>query len=231
MTPEQRTFDVITFDCYGTLVDWRTGIVDAFRQVAADQELHVEPEQILRHYHDEEPKVQAGHYRPYREILAKVEQRVLKRLGWEIGADQSGFLANTLPQWPPFEDTVGALNRLAESGFRLGILSNIDNDLLSETCKLLPDVFDPRYVVTAEHVGSYKPGHSHFEVTRLRIGSLRWLHAAQSFFHDIIPTDALGIPNAWVNRLGESQADYGSIAPTIEAANLNELADFLAHRP
>src|SRR5262249_10506927 len=151
-------------------------------------------------YHEVEPEVESGPHRPYRDVLAETARRVGARLGWEVGEGRASLLAEGLPAWPPFPDTNGALERLARAGPRLGILSNIDDDLLAGTRRLLADVFDPSLIVTAQAVGSYKPAHGHFTEARRRVGGRRWLHAAQSHFHDVTPAVAMGIPSAWVNR-------------------------------
>ena len=123
--------------------------------------------------------------------------------------------------WRPFADTNPALERLHRAGIRLGILSNVDDDLLAETRKHFTVHFDP--IITAQQVRSYKPAEGHFSTARERIGSARWLHAAQSNFHDIVPANALGIDTAWINRHGEAPRAGGT--PTFEFRNLTELAD------
>ena len=129
-----------------------------------------------------------------------------------------------MPAWPPFPDTNPALRRLFEAGYRLGILSNVDDDLLAWTRRHLAVPFD--IVVTAERAGSYKPAPRHFEMAREAIDGQRWLHAAQSYFHDVVPARALSIPVAWINRKGEAARDGGK--PDREFRNLTELADWLA---
>jgi 2-haloalkanoic acid dehalogenase type II len=200
-------FDVVTFDCYGTLIDWRGGIRAAFESAG------VNGDEALRKYMEIEPEIEQG-FRPYREVLREVGKRIAP----------GARLDESLPSWKPFADTNPALQRLSGSGIRLGILSNVDDDLLAETRKHFTVDFD--VIVTAEQVRSYKPGHAHFVEARKRIGSARWLHAAQSNFHDIVPANALRIPNAWINRLGEKALPGGK--PTYEFANLTALADAMA---
>ena len=129
-----------------------------------------------------------------------------------------------MPAWPPFPDTNPALRRLIDAGYRLGILSNVDTDLLAWTRRHLAVPFD--IVVTAQQAGSYKPAPRHFMMAREPIGGRRWLHAAQSYFHDVVPARALGIPVAWINRKGEAATDGGK--PDRECRNLTDLADWLA---
>jgi 2-haloalkanoic acid dehalogenase type II len=218
-----RLYDVITFDCYGTLIDWEAGISTAFAKAAAAEGRTLEPEQVLRAYAEIEPSVEAEAYRRYRNVLTESARRVGERLGWPLGREQAVFLAESLPSWPPFADTNQALERLVASGYRLGILSNVDDDLLAGTRRHFTVTFD--LIVTAQQVGSYKPAHGHFTEARRRIGDDRWLHAAQSYFHDVMPARALGIPVAWINRKRESAFDAGRADR--EFHTLTELADWL----
>jgi len=219
-----RLYDVVTFDCYGTLVDWEGGISGAFAAAAARAGRTAPRGEVLAAYAAIEPEVEAGAYRPYRQVLAATAARVAARLGWPLDEKDAGFLAESLPDWPPFADTNAALSRLSRSGIRLGILSNVDEDLLAGTRRHLSVPFD--VVVTAQQVRSYKPGHAHFETARAALGtSARWLHAAQSYFHDIVPAKALGIPVAWINRKGQSPGSAGP--PDREFKDLTQLADWL----
>lgn len=216
-----RRYDIITFDCYGTLIDWESGIANAFLQAAAAQGLSLEREDILREYANTERHVQSEGYRSYREVLQDTASRIAIALGWALAYDDAGFLADSLPSWKPFPDTNPALERLVAAGCRLGILSNIDDDLIAATRKHFTVDFD--LVITAQQMRSYKPGHAHFLAAKERIGGARWLHAAESNFHDIVPANALGIDTAWINRL-QQQPLAGGI-PTFALNDLSELAD------
>ncbi|HKY05060.1 MAG TPA: HAD family hydrolase [Blastocatellia bacterium] len=218
-----ETYDLITFDCYGTLIDWEGGISTAIGEEAARAGLSVGRDQIIAAYMAEEPVVESQGYRPYREVLAETARRVAGRLGWGLEGSRASFLAESVPSWTPFADTNAALERLARH-FRLGILSNIDDDLLAETRRHFTVEFD--LIVTAEQVKSYKPGHAHFLEAKSRAGESRQLHAAQSYFHDVVPARELGIPVVWVNRNGESVPE-GGVRPTHEVSNLASLADLL----
>lgn len=217
------TFDLITFDCYGTLIDWEGGIIAAFQQEAARLGAGLDAEAVIAAYHAEEPAVESTSYRTYREVLAETARGVAARLGLAIEPERATFLAESLPRWQPFADTNAALERLA-ARYGLGLLSNVDDDLLALTRRHFTVDFD--LLVTAQQVGSYKPAHGHFIEARQRKGEARWLHAAQSYFHDVVPARALGIPVAWVNRKRE-RPDEGGPLPDIEVANLAELADRL----
>src|SRR5712692_6250042 len=215
--------DIITFDCYGTLIDWESGIKTAFQTEAAKDGVELEGNQIIAAYSAEEPAVESQPYRPYREVLAETARRVAGKLGWDLKPERAGFLAASLPDWRPFADTNPALERLA-CHFELGILSNIDDDLLTATRKHFTVDFD--FIVTAQQVKSYKPGLSHFTQALSGAGSRRLLHAAQSYFHDVVPANRLGIPVVWVNRNGSPVEPNGSL-PTHEVRNLTELANLL----
>lgn len=219
-----RPFDVITFDCYGTLVDWRSGIVGAFSDLARAIGQPSPPgPQLLEWHADVEPEIQRGPYRSYRAVLDELAHAMADRLGWSVPPNRATFLSDSLVRWAPFADTNGALQRLAAAGYRLGLLSNIDDDLLEGTRRHLTVSFDT--VVTAQSVRSYKPARPHFDAARDVLGRQRWLHAAQSFFHDVAPAVNLGIPVVWVNRLGEPPA--GPARPDGEVADLPRLVEWL----
>jgi 2-haloalkanoic acid dehalogenase type II len=148
---------------------------------------------------------------------------VAARLGWTISEARAAFLPESVPGWRPFPDTNRALERLARAGYRLGVLSNVDDDLLAGTRRHLTVDFD--VVVTAEQVGSYKPAPGHFLAARGRIGDRPWLHAAQSYVHDVRPAKDLGIAVAWVNR--KREAAPAAPRPDREFTRLDELADWL----
>lgn len=218
-----ESFDIITFDCYGTLIDWEAAIISAFRSEAAKDGVELRDDQIIRAYSAEEPAVESESYRSYRAVLGETALRVATSLEWNLSAERAGFLSASLPNWKPFADTNPALERLARR-FRLGILSNVDDDLLAATRKHFTVDFD--LIVTAQQVRSYKPGLAHFEEARARAGDARLLHAAQSYFHDVVPARSLGIPVVWVNRKGEGVEPGGPI-PDREVKTLSDLADFL----
>jgi 2-haloalkanoic acid dehalogenase type II len=217
-------FDVVTFDCYGTLIDWESGIREAFLGAAASDGVVLSPAEALAAYAEIEPVVEAESYRSYREVLAETAVRVAARLGWRIERDRARFLSESLPSWQPFPDTNPALRRLVAAGCRLGILSNVDDDLLAGTRRWLETPFDP--VITAAQVRSYKPAPAHFLAARrhLPIGT-RWLHAAQSYFHDVVPCRNLGIPVAWINRHDQEVGAAGP--PDRQMRNLTDLADWI----
>ncbi len=216
-------FDIITFDCYGTLIDWEGGIVKAFQTEAANDGVELDPNRIVAAYSAEERSVESEGYRLYREVLAETARRAAGRLGWKLSSERAGFLADSLVTWKPFRDTNTGLERLANE-YRLGILSNVDDDLLAATRQHFTVDFD--LVVTAQQVRSYKPGLAHFKEAIARADKRRLLHAAQSYFHDVVPASKLEIPVVWVNRKDE-HIEQGGPTPTHEVRDLAELADLL----
>lgn len=211
-------YDIITFDCYGTLIDWETGISQAIVDAAQVAGVSLERDEVVRAYHEVEPAVEAGRYRPYREVLGETTLGVARRLGWDIEPHRAHFLADSLPGWPAFDDTCNVLAALRAAGLELGILSNVDDGLLRRTLTGFPVEFD--LLITAEQVGSYKPAHGHFLKARQVIGSASWLHVAQSYFHDVAPACELGIPVAWVNR--KCEPPKGRARADVEVRDLEE---------
>ncbi|MDE2806089.1 MAG: HAD-IA family hydrolase [Gemmatimonadota bacterium] len=223
-------FDLLTFDCYGTLVDWETGIIEGVQAVCASHGRSATDAAILKAFGDAEHVVQGERYRIYREVLALTLVRLGSVLGFRpTGAECDAFAAS-VADWPPFPDTVQALRQLG-ARFRLGIVSNVDDDLFADTRKRLDIDFD--WVVTAQQVGSYKPATAHFEemATRSGIARERALHVAQSLYHDIAPASALGYATVHVNRKsrgGATGATPSSTArPDAEVPDMAGLAELL----
>jgi 2-haloalkanoic acid dehalogenase type II len=219
-----RPYDVVTFDCYGTLVDWEGGLATVLMRLGWADGVRLERAAVIRAYMAAERDVQAGAYRRYREVLAEAAQSAADRLGWRLDPARAGAVADSLAGWVPFPDTNAALERLREAGYALGILSNIDDDLLAATRRHF--TVDFAHVVTAQQVGAYKPAPPHFEAARRAIGGRSWLHVGQGYFHDMVPARTHGIPSAWINRNGETPFDGGR--PDREFPTLRELADWLA---
>ena len=194
-------FEWISFDCYGTLVDWETGISTTAGEVLESRGVKMSRGEILEVFSGVEPRVQQGSesFLMYREVLRRVMELMQRELGVELSESELGCLADTLPDWPVFPDTVGVLAALKER-YRLAVISNVDDDLFAKTAEGLGVEFDA--VVTAEEVRSYKPELRNFEVAMGRMGveKERWLHVAESLFHDIGPANRLGIASVWVNR-------------------------------
>lgn len=219
----QRPYDIITFDCYGTLIDWESGIADAFLRTAREYGVELRRDEVLRAYELIEPVVEREQFRLYRDVLIETAFRVSHALGWPLAFELCTFLVNSISSWKPFPDTNAALERLRAAGYELGILSNVDDGLLSATRRHFTIDFD--LLITAQQVQSYKPAPGHFLEARGRIGSDRWLHAAQSNFHDIVPANAHGIDTAWVNRRNDAPLPGGT--PKYEVGDMAGLADVL----
>jgi Haloacid dehalogenase superfamily, subfamily IA, variant 2 with 3rd motif like haloacid dehalogenase/haloacid dehalogenase superfamily, subfamily IA, variant 1 with third motif having Dx(3-4)D or Dx(3-4)E len=213
-------YEWITFDCYGTLIDWENGITTAFERVSRRKGVPFDRNQILKlyaRYEMEEEHV----YKRYREVLSRVARRICVELG--MPQPDYSFLAESLPRWRPFADTNTVLERLAKK-YKLGILSNIDIDLFNETRRHFTVPFE--FVITAEEVASYKPAPAHFQTARRKLGNAAWLHAAQSFVHDIVPCNKLEIDSAWINRKSEVTKDP-KIKPVFEGRDLVALENWL----
>jgi len=222
---------LITFDCYGTLIDWENGMLAALRPLFSRDGRKTPDAQILELYGEIEAELESGPYLPYREILSRTAQEIGRRLKIEVSVDEGRGFASSLTRWKPFIDTVAALQSMAKR-FRLGIISNVDDDLFAETRKkLAPVEFD--FVVTAQQMQSYKPSHRNFEeaIRRSGLSKDQVLHAGQSLYHDIAPANALQIRNVWVNRRsirpGASATRAGTATPNYEVRNLAELSVLL----
>lgn len=214
-------FDTLTFDCYGTLIDWEGGIAGAFLREAARDGVCLDRDRILAAHAEVEPETQAGRYQSYREILELVAARIGERLGWPLSPGRARFLPDSLPSWQPFADTNPALERLGKK-YHLGILSNTDDDLLAETMKHFAVRFD--WAVTAQQVRSYKPAPGHFEAGIRRAGGQdRMFHVGASIFHDVKPARRHRLRVAFVNRKGEPVPEESP--PDLVVSDLLELAD------
>jgi len=218
--------EVITFDCYGTLIDWEKGIRNAFHnailKTGGDPGLESKASEA---YEEEERRVEKE--KPhilYRDVLSKTSLAVARKIGWNLPEAESTFLARELPNWTPFPDTNPSLAELARK-HTLGILSNVDNDLLSRTVRHFTSPFEIR--VTAENVRSYKPAFGHFEEARRIIGDRSWVHVAGSQYHDIEPAVMLGIKAVWVNRKNARPTRNYSEKQVSEVKDLNELVNRL----
>jgi 2-haloacid dehalogenase len=221
---------LITFDCYGTLIDWETGMLRSLRPLFSNAGHRTSDPQLLELYGEVEAEVESGPYLEYREVLAQTVEEMGRRLKRQVSREQGQRFAQSLTEWEPFPDTVAALQRLARR-FKLGIISNVDDDLFAATQKKLETHFE--LIVTAQQVESYKPSLKNFQEALRRSGlkTEEVLHAGQSVYHDIVPASFLGIGNVWVNRPslrpGAGAAKPAQAQPTAEVKGLAELADLL----
>ncbi|MGW4793613.1 HAD-IA family hydrolase [Nonomuraea sp. NPDC004297] len=198
----------VTFDCFGTLVDWRHGILGSAELIAPGQGAR-----LLEAYNRHEHVVQAeSPAMRYRLVLAEALRRACEEEKVPLVADDASVLGATLPYWPVFPEVGAELGALREAGWRLALLTNCDRDLIAETRRRLPVPFDA--VVTSEDAGAYKPADAHFELFRGSYEPEVWVHVAQSYFHDMEPAHRLGLPRVWVNRHGQRPAEP-SIVPHV----------------
>ena len=220
--PKNVTF--VTFDVYGTLIDWETGIYEAFAKEAARDDFEIDRAQLIALFHEISREIEGGSYELYAEVLRRTAIEVAKRMEWNLEPSRSGFLPDSVQGWKPFKETNIQLAKLAKK-YKLGLLSNIDDKLLGQTRRHIPTDFD--LVVTAQQVRSYKPDAAHFNECARRIGGKKgWVHVASSYYHDVEPCVKLKIPVIWVNR-GKETLDPGQRKPTAEVPNLREAAKLL----
>ena len=221
-----RQFEWISFDCYGTLIDWESGILGYMRPLLRAKSCDASDAQILNLYSELEPREQSGAYVRYREVLAAVVRGFAQEMKFEVSANEADGLADSIAQWKPFPDTVQGLHDLG-TRFRLAVLSNIDDDLFALSAQQLQVPFD--VVVTAQQARSYKPSHHNFELLMDRLGTSKekLLHAAESLYHDVAPARELGIATVWVNRRQGRVAAASKLAeamPDFEVSNIQQLA-------
>ena len=189
----------LTFDCFGTLIDWRHGI-----RTTGELLFPGHGQAFLDAYIALEAEVESeGSFKRYRAVLTETSRRAARQLGLDLKPDDATALVSTIPYWPPFGDVGAALADLRKEGWKFALLTNCDRDIVALTQRRLPASFDA--VVTAEDVSAYKPNPAHFRLFQSTFGASAdaWIHVAQSYFHDIKPTHELGITRIWVNRQGE----------------------------
>jgi 2-haloacid dehalogenase len=227
MTLDFGRFEALTFDCYGTLIDWETGIARALR-AALGAGVPSSDDDLLELYGRHESELEAGPYLRYREILSRACVGVGRAYGIEATDAAAQRFGASVADWPAFPDSADALARLA-TRFRLGVLTNCDDDLFALSEKRLGVRFD--WVVTAQQVRSYKPNPQHFLVAfeRMDVPRDRILHVAQSLFHDHVPARRLGLATAWIDRRhdrpGSGATPPATATPDLTAADMATFAD------
>jgi 2-haloacid dehalogenase len=220
--PKQVRF--VTFDCYGTLIDWESGAYEAYAAEAERDGFTVDREAMLPLFLSIQRQIQSGSYELYAEVLRRTAVRSAKELGWELEPSRSGFLPDSVPRWGTFRETNAQLERFAKK-FEIGILSNIDDKLLGATRRHFRVDFD--LVVTAQQVRSYKPDPAHFRECARRIGGKRgWVHIASGYETDVEPCLKMKVPVIWVNRRGR-KLEQNQKKPTEEVKNLREAGKLL----
>jgi len=219
-------FEVLTFDCYGTLIDWESGILSAIKPILYNHNIDFDDDQILELYAEIEVKIEKEDYISYKNVLRRVVQDFGKKLNFKHSFHETEYLVKTFDSWVPFSDTVDALNKL-KTKFKLAILSNVDDDLFAISAKHLQVKFN--YIITAEQVGSYKPSLKNFKfaINKIGISQDKIIHIAQSLYHDIIPAKKLGLSTIWINRRkgkkGFGATPASSAKPDMEFPDLKSL--------
>lgn len=220
--------EYLTFDCYGTLIDWEKGIAASLGFILERHGRLLPDPEILERFAAFEAEIESGPYVDYRTVLEHVVERFGLLLGFSPTAEDRTRFSGSVGEWPPFPDSRAALARLAER-FRLVVLSNVDDDLFAATDERLGSPFHA--VFTAQQIGSYKPDLRNFRYAIERLGGdpRRIVHVAQSLFHDIAPAGKVGLRTVWVNRRfgheGTGATPRASARPDLEVSSLAELAE------
>jgi 2-haloacid dehalogenase/putative hydrolase of the HAD superfamily len=214
----------VTFDVYGTLIDWDTGVVDACKKEASRDGFKIDDEAALvEMFHEISRDVEGGSYELYAEVLRRSVIEIAKRMEWPLEPSRAGFLPESVQRWPAFREANPQLKKFVKR-FQTGLISNIDDKLLGQTRRHIPHDFD--LVVTAQQVRSYKPDPAHFKEFARRIGGKKgWVHVASSYHHDVEPCLKEKVPVVWVNRRGEELE--GRRKPDAEVKTLKEAAELL----
>lgn len=232
-------FEALSFDTYGTLIDWEAGIGSVLREWADRRGLDMSTEELLVAYADHEAEAERNHPTdPYPSILSRAMRNLGKQLNTEVSYDDAHTLATSVPNWPAFPDSQEALQRLAKH-FKLIILSNIDNDGFAASNEKLGVTFDA--ILTAENIGSYKPSPSNFDALDHQVDSMgiprdKLLHVAQSLFHDHVPAKSRGMTTVWINRRhadpgwGATPDPRAEVTPDWTFTSMAEFADAVETR-
>lgn len=226
-----QQFEALSFDCYGTLIDWEGGILKALKTILFNHNIPTDSdEQILEMFAQSESSLESGEYLSYREILKRVVQYFGEQLDFTPTEAELNYLAESIQDWKHFFDTVESLKALKKR-YKLTIISNIDDDLFAYSAKKLEVKFD--WVITAQQVKSYKPSLQNFEVAieRMGISPKKLLHVAQSVYHDIVPAKSMGITAVWVNRRKGKEGTGATVAasgnPDLEVPDLKTLVSLM----
>lgn len=224
-------YEILTFDCYGTLIDWESGILAALKPIFLTHNIELSEEEILELFAEISSKEETGEYIRYREVLKRTVQKLGDRFGFTPSPTEVDTLADSIKNWQPFPDTIEALKALKQR-YKLAIISNIDNELFALSAKHLIVKFD--WIITAEQAKSYKPSLNNFKFAKNKINlpDEKFLHVAQSIYHDIIPANSLSLSTVWVNRRG-SKASFGATLPAsgkpdLEVPDLKTLVSMMS---
>jgi 2-haloacid dehalogenase len=225
-------FEILTFDCYGTLINWEAGLLPVLRSVLGAHGKKVDDATILELYGDFEQRSEQPPFRRYREVLESVVRQFGEKFAFTPTAGEIRSLPESLPTWKPWPDTVEALQKLS-TRFRLAIVSNVDDDLFAGTRPKLQ--VDFHEVITAQQAQAYKPSLKMFELALNRIDAPahRVLHVGQSIYHDVVPAQALGLATVWINRPsarpGVGAVKSADARPDMTFSSLAGLAEAALH--
>jgi 2-haloacid dehalogenase len=221
-------FDALTFDCYGTLIDWEAGLSAALRALLGPHDGSPAGDALLETYARFEAEAERPPYRTYREVLAFAGRGVAATYGADPTDAAIGTFSGSVVDWPAFPDSTAALASL-KARFKLGVLTNCDDDLFAASNRRLGVEFD--WVVTAQQASGYKPATANFELLFARLGLPRdrILHVAQSLYHDHVPAKALGLSSIWIDRRHD-HAGAGATPPANASPDLTfpDMASFAA---
>jgi len=214
--PKKPTW--VTFDVYGTLIDWETGVMDALSKLT-NGEVKFDKAEVMSQFKEIQHRIESGSYELYAEVLRRTILEIADNIGWRLEPSQAGFLPDSISRWKPFSEANPALKKTAKT-FQTGLISNIDDKLLGHTRRHLPLEFD--LVVTAQQVRAYKPEPAHFNEFQRRIGGKKgWVHISASYHTDVEPCLKKKVPVIWVNRNKET-LEKGQKKPDAEVKNLRE---------
>jgi len=216
--PLPKDIKFVTFDVYGTLIDWEDGAYKAFQKEADRDGYTVPRDEMVQLFHEVQREIMGGSYELYAEVLRRTAVQIARRLGWPLEPSRAQFLPDSVQRWAPFRETNPALKKV-KAKCELGLISNVDDKLLGQTRRHFgPIDFD--LVVTAQQVRSYKPDPAHFRECERRVGTKKgWVHVASSYYHDVEPCLKHKVPVIWVNRRGED-LEPGAKKPTEEVKDL-----------
>jgi 2-haloacid dehalogenase len=220
-----KDIEFVTFDCYGSLIDWEQGVYDAFQKEADRDGFTIDRDTLIPRFIEVQRDIQGGSYELYAEVLRRTAVRVAGELGWDLEPSRSNFLPNSVPAWQPFRETNAQLERFAKK-YEVGILSNIDDKLLGATRRHFRVDFD--LVVTAQQVRSYKPDPAHFNECARRVEGKKkkWVHIASGYEPDVAVCIKKRIPVIWVNRHG-TQLEQGQKKPDGEVKTFRDAGKLL----
>lgn len=224
--PIPKDIKWVTFDVYGTLIDWESGVFDAF-QKEAERTGFVLPErpELIEIFDRHQQEMMSGSYELYAEVLRQVALKVAKEIEWDLEPSRTNFLPDSVIRWKPFREANAALDRIAKK-YQIGLVVNIDDKLLVASRRHIRSDFD--IVVTAQQVRSYMPETAHFTETARRIGGKKgWMHVGSDYYFDVAPSLKAKLPTVWVNRTKAKLPDPKAKKPDLEVKNLRELADKL----